>query len=206
MSNSPVKILVACERSQVVTSAFRKKGVLAYSCDIEKCYGMHKEWHIQKDVREIIQDDWDIVIAHPPCTMLSKVSAVALAKGLHTIEDIEMAKEFFLLFTKLSCPTCIENPIPLKRAGLPKPSQYICPSQFGHNCTKKTCLWLYGLPQLLPMTGYYINPKSWIEIVGGNKRKRSRFFEGIALAMAEQWTQYAIEYRKNKKNKMSVAR
>lgn len=188
-SRSPVKkVLVACERSQVVTTAFRQLGAEAYSCDIAYCMGEHPEWHIRRDVREVLDiGSWDLVIAHPPCTMLSKVSAVALSKGLHTMEDVDEARKFFLMFSRLGMPTCIENPIPLKVARLPRPSQYVCPSMFGHPFTKKTCLWLYGLPPLIPMSGYYVNVKSWHDIVGGNKCKRSRFFEGIAQAMAAQW-------------------
>lgn len=188
MGSPAKKILVACERSQVVTSAFRQLGAEAYSCDIAYCMGGHPEWHIRKDVREVLEvGKWDLVIAHPPCTMLSRVSAVALSKGIHTMEDIEAARDFFMLFTKLDVPTCIENPVPLKIARLPRPSQYVCPSMFGHPFTKKTCLWLYGLPPLLPMKGYYVGVRSWHDIVGGNRCKRSRFFEEIARAMAEQW-------------------
>lgn len=181
------KVLVACECSQVVTSAFRAAGASAWSCDIEPCYGGHPEWHFQCDVTQLIRQKWDLVIAHPPCTMLSKVSAVALSKGLHTYEDIERAREFFMLFSHLDCPTCIENPIPLKIAQLPRYSQIVCPSQFGHRFTKKTCLWLYGLPPLLPMRGYYMNAESWLLHCSSRQKRRARFWEGIAEAMAAQW-------------------
>ena len=186
------KVLVACERSQVVTTAFRQLGADAYSCDIARCMGIYPEYHLQCDVRELLSvgswcDSWDLIIAHPPCTMLSRVSAVVLSKGIHTMNDIASAREFFLMFTNLGVPTCIENPIPLRVARLPKPTQYVCPSMFGHPYTKKTCLWLYDLPPLLPMGGYYVGVGSWVKKVGGNQTKRSRFFEGIAQAMAAQW-------------------
>lgn len=187
------KILVACERSQVVTSAFRQLGVVAYSCDIEKQYGNHPEWHIKCDVMEILKNDsWTGVIAFPPCTYLTKVSAVAKSSGKQTAEQIQAARSFFLEFTKLNVPTCIENPVPLKTVDLPHWSQTINPCDFGHDYTKLTCLWLYGLPPLLPMHGYYDKKivRSWIDIVGGNTRKRSRFHENIAMAMATQWKDY----------------
>lgn len=181
------KVLVACECSQVVTTAFREAGASAWSCDIEPCYGQHPEWHFQCDVTSIIHQKWDLVIAHPPCTMLSKVSGVALSKGLHTMEMVREAREFFMLFTQLDCPVCIENPIPLRAAGLPPYTQLVCPSQFGHKFTKKTCLWLYGLPPLLPMRGYCPDAVQWLKHCNSTMKRRSRFWEGIAEAMAAQW-------------------
>lgn len=187
------KILIACERSQVVTTAFRQQGIIAYSCDIEKQYGGHPDWHIQCDVMELLKNDsWDGVIAFPPCTYLTRVSAVAKSSGKQKIEQMYAARDFFMEFTKLKVPTCIENPVPLKKANLPRWTQIINPCDFGHEYTKLTCLWLYGLPPLLPMQGYYEKKsvRSFVEIVGGNQRKRSRFHENIAMAMATQWKKY----------------
>ena len=181
------KILVACEYSQVVTEAFRAAGASAWSCDIIPCSGSHPEWHFQCDVRQLLNQRWDLVIAHPPCTMLCRASAVRLADGTHTRQMVEEAREFFMLFTQLPCPTCIENPIPLRAAGLPPWSQVVCPSQFGHNYTKRTCLWLYDLPQLLPMRAQVIGAESWLRHCAHNGRSRARFWEGIAEAMAAQW-------------------
>lgn len=181
------RVLVACECSQVITIAMRNQGGEAYSCDLEDCYGGHREWHIRDDVRNVMYDNWDLVIAHPPCTYLSKIGAQHLYNGKHTIEQVLAAKEFFMLFTQLGVPTCIENPIPMKLAGLPRYSQLICPSQFGHRFTKKTALWLYGLPPLLPMVGYYVNADSWLNHCNSTAKRRSRFWEGIANAMAAQW-------------------
>lgn len=181
------RVLVACECSQVVTNAFRAAGAAAFSCDVKKCAGDHPEWHIQCDVLSILYDDWDLVIAHPPCTYLARVSTVAKSKGLQTYEQMWAAREFFLKFTKLTCPTCIENPIPLRAAELPSPNQWICPSMFGHPYTKKTGLWLYDLPPLMPMTGYYTGVASYCDIVHHGGAARSKFHHGIAQAMAAQW-------------------
>lgn len=180
------RVLVACEYSQVVTSAFLERGADAYSCDIIPTTGKYPSRHLQCDVAGLLDDDWDLVIAHPPCTMLAKSSAVAYSKGLHTDDDIAAAREFFMLFTKLKCPTCIENPTPMKRAQLPLCTQVIQPYEFGHPYSKRTCLWLYDLPGLLPMRGYWTEYKSWVTQRRSGKG-RSRFWEGVAEAMAEQW-------------------
>lgn len=181
------RILVACECSQVVTTAFRNAGALAYSCDLQPCYGGHPEWHIQDDVTQVMYDDWDLVIAHPPCTYLARSSAVAKSKGLQTYEQMCAAREFFMKFTQLNCPTCIENPIPLRAAELPPPTQWICPSMYGHPYTKKTGLWLFDLPPLLPVTGCYVNVVSFCAKVHHDGKSRSRFHSGIAEVMAAQW-------------------
>lgn len=181
------RVLVACEYSQVVTKAFRCMGADAYSCDIEPCTGGHPEWHMQCDVRKVLYNEWNLVIAHPPCTMLCIGSAVRFADGTHTLSDVHAARSFFMMFTQLDCPVCIENPIPLKVAQLPPYTQLICPSEFGHPFKKKTALWLYDLPPLLPMSGYYVNARSWIGHCAGTMKRRSRFWEGIAEAMAAQW-------------------
>lgn len=181
------KVLVACEYSQVVTSAFRAVGADAWSCDLEPCSGGHPEWHLRCDVREVIGQSWDLVIAHPPCTYLTKASAVALSKDPGRLEKMREAREFFMVFAKLDCPVCIENPVPLKVAGLPPYAQLVCPSQFGHSFKKKTCLWLFDLPPLLPMRAQVINAKSWVDHCASNGKRRARFWEGIAEAMAVQW-------------------
>lgn len=181
------KVLVACECSQVVCTAFRAAGDVAYSCDIEPCYGGHPEWHIKCDVAQVINDDWDIVIAHPPCTYLTKASAYLWHNGQHRLCQVWKARNFFMMFTQLNVPTCIENPIPLKFINLPKPTQWICPSQFGHKYTKKTGLWLYDLPPLLPMRAAPVITQQWMSHAAGNSKARSRFFEYVAEAMAIQW-------------------
>lgn len=181
-------MLVACEYSQVVTAAFRDAGASAWSCDVIPSEGRYPKYHFQTDVRKLINQSWgwDLVIAHPPCTYLSKVSAVALSRDPLRMEKMREAAEFFMLFYNLDCPTCIENPIPLKIAGLPKYTQIVCPSDFGHEFMKKTCLWLKDLPPLLPTHAHNGYAKSWHDHCRTSKR-RARFWEGIADAMVRQW-------------------
>lgn len=183
------RVLVACECSQVVTSAFRTAGADAWSCDLEPSYGMFPQYHIQGDVRLLLDGSisWDLVIAHPPCTYLSRVSAPWLKKDAGRWDKMAQAREFFYFFVSLGVPTCIENPVPLRAAGLPAPSQKVNPCDFGHPYSKKTYLWLYDLPPLLTMRGYYLKPKSWHDHCSGGSKKRSRFWEGLAEAMAAQW-------------------
>lgn len=185
------KVLVACEYSQVVTLAFRRLGVEAYSCDIIDCEGGHPEWHIKTDVRQLIDDNWDLVVAHPPCTYLCRASAFHIHKDETRPGKMEQAAHFFRMFVDLGESgkrVCIENPYPLQAAHLPKWNQVVCPSQFGHPFTKHTCLWLYNLPPIIPMQGYYISTKSWVRNCSHTGKRRARFWEGIAEAMAAQWS------------------
>lgn len=195
-----MRVLVACEESQAVCKAFRALGHEAYSCDILPCSGGHPEWHIQGDVLEQLDKGWDLMIAHPPCTYLSNAGAVHLypkgvlnesrkAKG-------DEAKEFFLKL--LNAPIdriCVENPTPNSVFGLPKHTQTIQPFEFGHPYRKRTLLWLKGIEPLKPTK---IIPVELVESTkkagnwfnkGGKDRQinRSKTFEGIALAMAQQW-------------------
>lgn len=219
-----MRVLVACEESQAVTIELRKLGHEAYSCDIEPCSGGHPEWHIQGDALQIldgncvfftvtekaifIDGQWDMIIAHPPCTYLSNAGACRLypKKGQLNMERYEKgmkAKEFFMAFYNADCPRiAIENPIPTKVYGLPKYDQIIQPYEFGHPYSKKTCLWLKGLPPLFSTELVTGNIVSWVS--GGSKdhkgnarknqgtkfrdsKRRSKTFPGIAKAMAEQW-------------------
>jgi len=196
------KVLIACECSQVVCSAFRKHGFEAYSCDIEKCYGGHKEWHILGDAVPVIYTgygrlengssvcvkNWDLLIAHPPCTNLTHASAPALASGLHSMEDVRSGAEFFMKM--LNSPVdkiAVENPAPLSVAKLPRYNQIIDPTDYGHAYAKRICLWLKNLPMLLPTRAKCIDSVSWHDRWSGGSKMRSRFFEGVAEAMAEQW-------------------
>ncbi|MCR9263327.1 MAG: hypothetical protein NXH86_04175 [Flavobacteriaceae bacterium] len=167
-----MKVLIACEESQVVCKALRNKGIEAFSCDILECSGGHPEWHIQGDaVKALWEDEWDLVIAHPPCTRLAN-SGVSWIKKRDLWEELAHAIRFFRQFQDFhqitGVPVCIENPIPHKYArdgftfyfdycngfeeqwidGIGKYSQIIQPYQFGHPERKATCLWLYGLPLL----------------------------------------------------------
>lgn len=185
------RILVACERSQIVTSAFRNVGCEAFSCDIVPCEGGYPQWHIQCDALKIIYDRWDLVVAHPPCTYLSRVSAPELSKNPGRVKDMEAAARFFYKFVELGesgLRVCIENPVPLKAAGLPRWSQVVNPFEFGHPYSKRTLLWLYNLPQIMPMRGYYTEYRSWHDCSSWRSGKRSIFWSGIAEAMAAQWS------------------
>lgn len=197
-------VLVACEQSQVVCKAFRALGYTAYSNDKLPCYGGHPEWHIIGDARRVVQgqgvfhlengqdlmvpDHWGLLIAHPPCTMLTHSSAVALSKGLHSMWDVMEAANFFL--TMLAAPVpmiCVENPAPLGLAQLPPYSQIVNPHQFGHPFSKRACLWLRNLPPLIPMTGYFTSYSQWLKHCSSRPARRAKTFEGIAEAMAAQW-------------------
>ena len=201
-----MRVLVACEESQEVCKAFRAKGHDAFSCDIQECSGGHPEWHIQGDALPLLKEKWDLIIAHPPCTYMSKAGArfMYLTAGNVNQERLEkalQAKEFFMQFMNADCDKiCIENPTPLKIVGLPKESQVIQPYQFGHPYSKRTLLWLKGLPELKPTnilteytpylpsnTGGLARGKGGSRGVAHNAKDASKTFRGIAQAMAEQW-------------------
>lgn len=195
-----MKVLVACEESQAVTIELRKLGHEAYSCDIEPCSGGHPEWHIQGDVVPLLSDKWDMIIAFPPCTYLSNAGARFLYPKGEFNQDRYLkgmaGRDFFMKFYEADCPMiAIENPTPSKVYGLPEPNQTLQPYMFGHPFTKRTHLWLKGLPQLQPTE---IIPKeqlqstkvagNWFNKGGKDRQKnRSKTFPGIAKAMAEQW-------------------
>lgn len=203
-----MKILIACEESQTVCKAFREKGHEAYSCDIQECSGGHPEWHIQGDVLPLLEQEWDLIIAHPPCTYLSNAGACRLYPKKGQLDPVRYekglkAKEFFMQFYNAKCKRiCIENPIPSRVFELPEKTQVIQPYEYGHPYTKKTYLWLKGLPKLQPTNIVeerhpYVcgNAEIWkkqaaLGKVWGKEKSakhRSKTFEGIAKAMAEQW-------------------
>ncbi len=203
-----MRVLIACEESQTVCKAFRKRGHEAYSADIQDCSGGHPEWHIKGDVLELlnfsngnIEKDWDLIIAHPPCTYLS-------VSGLHwnkrrpeRATKTEEAVKFFVEFADLKCKYAIENPICCMSTRWRKPDQIIQPYEYGHDASKKTCLWLQGLPKLKPTS--YIEPRvvdgknrwanqtdSGQNVLGPSPDRaklRSKTYQGIADAMANQW-------------------
>ncbi len=194
-----MRILIACEESQAVCKAFRAKGHEAYSCDILPCSGGHPEWHIQGDVLEQLNKGWDMMIAHPPCTYLTNAGAVHLyPKGVLNQERFSKGIEARTFFTKLlEAPIermCVENPIPSTVYGLPKYSQIIQPYEYGHPFSKRTCLWLKNLPLLTPSN--IVEERQSTKIAGnwfnkgGKDRQvnRSKTFQGIADAMANQWS------------------
>ena len=202
-----MKILVACEESQAVTKELRALGHEAYSCDTEPCSGGHPEWHLQQDVAPILKQEWDMIIAFPPCTYLSNAGACRLypKKGILNEDRYKKgleAKEFFMMFYNSKClMVAIENPVSSTIFKIPKHSQEIQPYQFGHPYTKKTRLWLKGLPQLIPTeiieerqpfipagTGRKDKTKYGAKNCAHESKPRSKTFPGIAKAMAEQWT------------------
>ena len=195
-----LKVLVACEESQAVTKAFRAKGFEAYSCDLQPCSGGHPEWHIQGDaIAEAYSGKYDMMIAHPPCTYIanSGVRWLNIVDGVITNkerkQDLLWARRFFL--DLLNAPIefkGLENPIPHKHASLPKYDQLIQPWQFGHGETKATCLWIKGLPKLMPtniVAGR--EQRIWKMAPGPDRTKeRSKTYTGIAEAMASQWGEF----------------
>lgn len=193
-----MKVLVACEESQRVCIAFREKGHEAYSCDIEPCSGGHPEWHIQDDVLKHLDKDWDLIIAHPPCTYLSNAGARFLyPKGILNQDRLKKgleAKEFFMKLYNANCPKiCVENPVSSKIFEMPQHTQEIQPFEFGHPFKKKTRLWLKGLEPLKATNIVEVSESTkiagnWFNKGGKDRQKnRSKTFEGIAKAMAEQW-------------------
>lgn len=199
-----MRILVACEESQIITTAFRAKGHEAYSCDLDPCSGSHPEWHIRDDVRKHLNDGWDLMIGHPPCTRLTN-AVIWYIKKHDLWHEVDEAVNFFLeLWNAPIERICLENPIQhgYAKGRLPKYAQIIQPYQFGEDASKATCLWLKGLPPLLPTQIFpprYVNGKPrWENQTDGgwNKlspsldrgRLRAKSYPGIAEAMANQWT------------------
>ena len=205
-----VNILIACEESQAECMAFRERGFNAFSCDLQQCrMGGNPEWHIIADVTKFLdgttqfvtQDarrkkvrKWDMIIAHPPCTYLCKVSSVHMVKNGEIVPDryerMLQARAFFLKCLAAKARyVAVENPLPMKRAQLPKPSCFVQPSWYGHKYTKKTLYWLRNLPPLMPEIEYP-DPQQFVNNSRG--KYRSRTFEGVARAMANQWGDYVL--------------
>lgn len=201
-----MRVLLACEESQAVTKEFRALGHEAYSCDILPTSGDNPEWHIQGNVLDYLNDNWDMIIGFPPCTYMSNAGAVWMypKKGQINPERLEKAmraKEFFMqIYNANAKYIAVENPTPLKIVGLPEKSQVIQPYQFGDPYSKKTCLWLKNLPPLVPtnvLTEYqpFINggggrlnrPNYQDKKFAAGSINRSKTFAGIAKAMAQQW-------------------
>lgn len=181
-----MKVLVACEFSGIVRDAFRALGHDAYSCDLLPCE-KGPDNHYQCDVREIIGKDWDLMIAHPPCTHL----AVSGARWFKNKKKEQMdSLEFVKWLLNVPVPKiALENPVSIISSHIRKPDQIIQPWQFGHGETKATCFWLKNLPKLMPTNivdgrqprTHYVppGPDRW--------KERSRTMQKIANAMADQW-------------------
>ena len=218
-----MKVLIACEESQAVCKEFRARGHEAYSCDIISCSGGHPEWHIQGDALRVIDGntsfvtedgishridgEWDLLIAHPPCTYLTvsgnrwfDVSKYG-AKALQRQKDRREAAEFFMAFVNAKCQRiAIENPIGVMSTYYKKPDQVVHPYWFGDPERKATCLWLKGLPALVPTNmvepvvitcknGKTDSPwhMNTLGLPAEERRKlRSKTFPGLAKAIVEQ--------------------
>lgn len=217
-----MKILVACEESQAVTIALRNRGHEAYSCDIQNCSGGHVEFHIRCDVALLLNGDcefctadgvlhtiigeWDMIIAFPPCTHLTRAGAAYWVKKRADGRQWA-AIAFVVSIWHCKCrKVVIENPIGILSSVWMKPVQIIHPFEFGHAVSKPTCLWIRGLPRLMPTNivepefrvrwskskSKIVRDSLWYYEAGKNKRTRSKVrsktFLGVAVAMADQWT------------------
>jgi len=211
-----MKVLIGCEESQAVCIAFRSAGHEAYSCDLKPCSGGHPEWHIQTDVFEAIKlDSWDIGIFFPDCTYLTCSAEWAYKDGPYhqkvkpgtlTGEDrkaarVKAANFFMALYNCKIKRVAIENPVGVMSSIFRKPDQVFNPYNFGDDASKKTCLWLKGLPPLLH-TGYFPprmvdgRPRWSNQTDSGQNNLspsenraelRSKTYPGIAAAIASQW-------------------
>ncbi len=190
--NKPMRVLVACEESQAVCKAFRDKGHEAYSNDVQECSGGHPEWHILGDIEEVwdeTKDEWDLLLAFPPCTHLASSGARWFAQKRADGRQ-QQGIDFFMFFANLETDKiAIESPIGIMSTLWRKPDQIIQPWQFGHLETKATCLWLRGLPKLIP-TRIVAGREQRVWKMPATKNRgalRSKTYTGIAKAMAEQW-------------------
>lgn len=193
-----MRVLIGCEFSGVLRSAFRAKGHDAWSCDLLLAEDA-SQWHLQKDVREILNAGWDLMVAFPPCTYLA-------SSGLHWNKRIEgraqktlEAIQFVMKLMAAPIPRiAIENPVGCISTAIRKPEQIIQPWWFGDDASKKTCLWLKNLPLLVEtnrLSGDSKTRRANQTASGQNKlapspdrwKERSRTYQGVARAMSEQW-------------------
>lgn len=187
-----MRVLVACEFSGIVRDAFASLGHDSWSCDLLPTERPGQ--HIQGDVLRILEQGWDLVIAHPPCTHLSVSGARWFSSKRQVQAD---AIHFFLAFARCSASmVAIENPVSIMSTFFRLPDQVIQPWQFGHGEVKATCLWLRGLPRLRP-TAVVFGRHARVHRMspGPNRsRERSRTYPGIASAMAAQWSEYIARF------------
>ena len=201
-----MKVLLACEESQAVCKEFRKLGHDAFSADIQECSGGHPEWHIQGDVLEILNDEWDMMIAFPPCTDLAVSGAAWFEEKIKNGSQVKSRDFFMRIINAPIKKIAVENPIGIMSNYYRKPDQIIHPFYFGDPEPKATCLWLKNLPKLqhFPQSDLF-NKKTWVEpeyiisssgkkysrihwLGGGSGKERSKFYPGISKAMANQWS------------------
>jgi hypothetical protein len=212
-----MRVLIACEESQSVCVEFRKRGHKAFSCDILDCSGSYPKWHIKNDVLNVINDNWDMLIAFPPCTHLAVSGSMWFPEKIKDGRQSE-GIDFFMKMIKAPInKIAVENPIGIMSKKYKKPDQIIQPYFFGDPFQKSTCLWLKNLPKLFHSNKIdMFNNKithvekgdffEWIDKKTGKLKKqplwykmarslpaeerqkiRSKTFPGIAKAMAEQW-------------------
>jgi len=202
-ANEMGKVLIACEESQAVCIEFRNQGHEAYSCDIQDCSGGHPEWHIKDDVLKVINDGWDLMIGHPPCTYLSYAATSVWNKDGRLQKRLEALNFFAKLWLAPIPLICLENTAGCASPTIAKYSQMIQPYFFGDTESKRTWLWLKGLPLLEPteivkpkIYAYYKTGKKKGKPIYGNDYLkfsddrgiiRSKTFPGVAKAMASQW-------------------
>ena len=193
-------ILIACEYSGIVRDAFVKLGFNAVSCDILPSEGDPNNKHIQGDLMEIIDQPWDLIIAHPPCQYLTLANTKNWAELVANGKQQASIKFVERIWNAKNCKhICIENPVGAlsTRSSLGKPQQIFQPYEFGERAAKRTCLWLKGLPKLVIDPRASIDPDTIpykelhkLYLLGPSPdraKKRSRFWEGVADAMAMQW-------------------
>ena len=220
-----MKVLLACEESQAVCIEFRKLGFDAYSCDLLPCSGSHPEWHLQQDATELLKQQWDLIIAFPPCTYLTNAGTRHFSRRINSEEKVrereklrEEAAEFFMKLVNADIPKiAIENPVGWMNKQYRKPDQIIHPYFFGDNYSKRTCLWLKELP-ILKHTDMLPKPEpkyicqgelskgkkiGWCEGIKGTTggqegraKARSKTFPGIAKALAFQYGNFIKQFIK----------
>lgn len=185
-----MKVLIGFEESQTITKQLRKKGIEAFSCDLQECSGDHPEWHLQMDIFEAFNlNKWDAIILHPPCTYTALCGNRWYFESEKRIEGAILCQTSWEQACKICDFVALEQPKTIMQKFIGKRSQTIHPWQFGHGETKETWLWLKGFPNLIPT-----------KIVEGRENKvwkmppskdrgklRSKTYTGIAEAIAEQW-------------------
>ena len=207
-----INVLIAYEESQSECTAFLQAGCNAFSCDLQECSGNHPERHIVGDVRQLfipgfecttqtgvqlITPKWDLIIAHPPCTYLSRAASAYLYPG-HKLnaeryeKGLKAAQFFMEMYNAPAHFVCVENPTPFRIFNLPSPSCVVNPCDLGSPWLKRTLYWLRNLPPLIYGT-YYPNARSYVYYTKGGK-KRSKSFDCISKAMAEQWIPIIKDY------------
>ena len=197
-----LKVLIGCEESQAICKEFRKLGHEAYSNDIDACSGENPEWHLQMDVMKAIDlMAWDLIILHPPCTYMAVSGNRWYGKGQagyhKRLQSVLWTRQLWNKATSKCKHVALENPVGVlcSLGGLHTP-QYVQPWQYGHGETKKTGLWLHNLPALIP-TNIVEGREQLIWKMPPSEergRLRSKTYKGLAEAIADQWSNYVLNY------------